>query len=117
MVTDVPVDAGPNIAVLVNVGPGVVPAGRETGTVRDVPVNAELPVRREVDAGGVKFDREIVTEVDAVRGVPVDVGLGVVPVRREIGTEVDAVHGVPVVPVNMGPGIVPVASPRRRGVR
>ena len=71
MVRYVPVDAGPNIAVPVNVGPGVVPAGREIGTVRDVPVDAELPVQREVNAGGVKFAREIGTEVDAVRGVPV----------------------------------------------
>ena len=98
-------------------GPGVFPAGRETDMVRYVPVNVELPAQREVNVGGVKIYRKIDTEVDAVRGVPVDVGLGVVPVRREIGTEVDAVHGVPVVPVNMGPGIVPVASPRRRGVR
>ena len=69
--TDVPVNAGPDIAVPDDVGTGVVPAGRETGTVRDVPVDTELPVQREVDAGGVKFDREIGTEVDMVRGVPV----------------------------------------------
>ena len=55
--------------VPVNVGSGVVLARRETGIVCDVPVNEELPVRREVNAGGVKFDREIVTEVDAVRCV------------------------------------------------
>ena len=70
-VTDVPVDAGPNIAVPVDVGSGVVPAGRETGTVCDVPVNAELPVQRKVDAGVVKFDRETGTKFDVVWGVPV----------------------------------------------
>ena len=127
-VTDVSVDAGPDIVVPVNVGPGVVLAGRETGTVCDVPVDAEFPVQREFDAvrgvpvvpvdmgpDVVPVNKEIDTEVDAVRGVPVvplDVGPGAVPVNREIGTEVDTVHGVLVVPVNVGTGVVPIASPR-----
>ena len=70
-VTDVPVDAGPDIAVPVDLGPCVVQADRETGTMRDVSVDVEFPVRREIDAGGAKFDREIGTEVDTMRGVPV----------------------------------------------
>ena len=70
-VTDIPVNAGPNIAVPVDVRTGVVLTDRETGTVLDVPVNAEVPVEREVNAGSLKLDRDISTEVDAVCGVPV----------------------------------------------
>ena len=58
-VTDVPVDAGSDITVPVDVWTGVVPTDRETGMKRDVQVDVELPVRRGVDAGGVKFDREV----------------------------------------------------------
>ena len=35
-VTGVPVDAGPDIVVPVDVGSSVVPAGMKTGTVRDI---------------------------------------------------------------------------------
>ena len=42
--TEVPIDTGPDIVVPVNVGPGVVWVDKETCTVRDVPVNAELLV-------------------------------------------------------------------------
>ena len=44
-------------------------------------------------------------------------GLGVVLISREIGTEVDVLCGVLVVPVDVGPGIVLVAPPRRRSTR
>ena len=127
------VDTGTDIAVPVDRRRGVVPADRETGTVRDIPVDAKLLVQREVNVvcgvpivpvnvgpGGDKFDRGIDTKVNTVRGVPfdpLDAELGVVPVSREIDTEVNTVRVVPVVPVDVGPGVVPVASLRRRDVR